>query len=179
VEASTLNLETGAEGETELSFDDDYALPVWIKDTLYVYTYKVIYHVDGSKIVQLPSPFCDCLSPPFLYDGHMTVVYNARGLNDEGYEHIRLGHWIDGRFVEGRRIVLPQFDRFWFDDPQQGRKVLFPRTSVSNEIRIWPGSRVFLSVSLVGDRVSWERAFAFGDRIADTVVVADREFRAG
>lgn len=132
-----IHLESGVERDTEFAFDEDYVLPVWLGDELFVFTRRTIYQAVGHSMVKLtPAPFSFCASPPFLYDGHPTVIYDARGLNDDSDENARLAHWIDGRWVEGRRIVLPGWGRFWIDDPQSGRKVLFPRTSVSNEVRI-------------------------------------------
>ena len=132
-----LNLETGKESETEFEFDEDYVLPVWVGDTLYIFTQDMIYQAEGNCVTPLePAPFTTCLSAPFLYDGQVTVIYNVLGLNNSSHENVRLANWIDGRWVEGRRILLPG-ERFWVDDPQTGHKVLSPRTSEFTERRVY------------------------------------------
>lgn len=132
-----LNLTTGDVIDTDFSTDHRHALPVWLGDSLFVYTYGGNYRaVDGGFVKMEPAPFLRSLCPPFLFDGQVTVIYDASGTDDLLHENARLAHWIEGTWVEGRRIVLPGMDRFWFDDPQQGRKVLFPRTSVSLTPRV-------------------------------------------
>lgn len=147
-----VHLESGIKRETAFEFDEHYVLPVWIGDTLFVYTRSAIYQADGNSLVKLePLPFSNYLSPPFLYDGQMAVVYNTEKPDDDNdlHENVRLWHLIDGKFVEGRRILLPRMGQFWFDDPQVGHKVLFPRTSESLESRIADPRSYFFTYRLI------------------------------
>ena len=125
-----LNLETGEQCNTDFEFRESYVLPVWIRDTLYVYTRSGIYQIGGVSLIKLqPAPFTHCLSVPFEYDGHITVAYDMINFDDGLHEHVHLTHWIDGQWTVGRPILLPSLNQRWYDDPQTGRQVLLPRTS--------------------------------------------------
>lgn len=144
-----LNLESGNETDTEFAFDEDYVLPVWLGDTLYVFTRRAIYQATGNSLTILtPAPFTTCLSPPFLLDGQVTVICEASGRDDGSHDNVRLAHWIDDRWVEGRRIVLPG-GRFWVDDLQRDLKVLYPRTSQFTETRVSASSGYYFTYNFI------------------------------
>ncbi len=126
-----LHLETGEQRDTDFDLRDiNSAIPVWIRDTLYLSADNAIYQVNGASLIRLePAPFSTCLSLPFEYEGHITVIYDANKFNDGRYENVRLAHWIDGKWIVGRRILLPSNEQRFYDDPQRDRKVLIPRTS--------------------------------------------------
>ena len=129
-----LNLETGEQRNADFDLGDiNTAMPVWIGDTLYLSADNAIYQVNGTSLIRLePAPFASCLSLPFEYDGHVTVVYDGNKLNDNRYDNVHLTHWVDGQWIVGRAILLPSGEQRLYDDPQRGRKVLLPRSSASN-----------------------------------------------
>lgn len=144
-----LNLETGVESETEFEFDEDYVLPVWLGEMLYVFTRTGIYQITGNSISKLePAPFPVCLSPPFLYNGRITVIYDASALHEGSHEHVQLAQWQDGEWINGRRILLPGW-RFWVDDPQRGTKVLNPRTSEITDTRVSSPTSYYFTYGLI------------------------------
>ncbi len=129
-----LNLETGEQRNADFNLGNiNSAIPVWIGDTLYLSADNAIYQVDGASLIRLePAPFASCLSLPFEYEGHITVVYDGNKRNNGCPENVRLAHWIDGQWIVGRPILLPGCDQHFYDDPQRGKKVLLPRTSASD-----------------------------------------------
>jgi len=144
-----LNLESGKETDTDFAFDEAYVLPVWLDGTLNVFTRRAIYQATGNSLTRLtPAPFTTCLSPPFLLDDRVTVIYDESAQDDGSHDNIRLAHWIDDRWIVGRRIVLPG-GRFWVDDLQRDLKVLYPRTSQFTETRFSTPSGYYFTYNFI------------------------------
>ena len=180
-----LNLETGEQRNADFDLGDiNTAMPVWIGDTLYLSADNAIYQVNGASLIRLePAPFASCLSLPFEYDGHVTVVYDGNKLNDNRSENIHLAHWIDGQWIVGRAILLPRGEQRLYDDPQRGRKVLLPRSSASNgqlsifgtnfgppsELTVTNSDHVshLLMTSMSGMQAVYRLGFEFRDTLAE------------
>ena len=140
VRVHCLDLETGFDRETGIEFTAElmaWEKLIWIGDQLYFYLIApkvkrhrydrtVVRQALGSTFVDLDSSHFNAvavLSSPFQFDGNLTIVEQV---NDG---RIYLAHWIDGKWVSGREILLPSADRDWYDNPGWGRRSLKPLTS--------------------------------------------------
>ena len=176
-----LNLETGEQRNTDFELGDiNSAIPVWIGNMLYLSADNSIYQVEGASLIRLePAPFASCLSLPFEYEGHITVVYDGNKLNNGRYENIRLAHRIDGKWIVGRSILLPSSEARFYDDPQRGRKVLIPRTSafeglltnISSNYIYYPFELTVLQADRAGllliNSTGWLQALRWGFEFRD------------
>ncbi len=180
-----LNLETGEQRNADFDLGAiSNATPVWIGETLYLYADNAIYQVSGASLIRLePAPFASCLSLPFEYDGHVTVVYDGNKLNDNRHENVHLAHWVDRQWIVGRAILLPSGEQRLYDDPERGRKVLLPRSSSSNGqlcifgTNVGPPSELtvansehashLLMTSMSGMQAVYRLGFEFRDTLAE------------
>jgi uncharacterized RDD family membrane protein YckC len=119
-----LDLESGVEHDTGLK-TPEFGRPLWMNGTLHFVTETAIYRQEGnefSKLATLPPPE-SLHSAVFLWEGQLTMIRQA----DEG--GFRLVHVLDGEWIDGRPILLPEANRVWHDDQQRGRRVLLPLAS--------------------------------------------------
>ena len=130
-----LNLTTGRISETDLVIENETAHPVWMDDELYVFSKAAIYKMEGTsvkKLALIPESTGFFHVSPFLYDGQLTTIietFDNRGrfCDDE----FRLVHLVDGKWVDGRKILLPGRGRQFKIERTQGRpfaRTLLPRS---------------------------------------------------
>lgn len=123
-----LDLETGAERDSELSLPAELGSLVWLGESLYYITVqsKSVYRLSPSgcvKLATLPAQPAKFHCPVFTWGGLLTTIHrNADGSS-------RLTHLVEGRWIEGRPILLPEVTRTWHDDAELGRRVLLPLTT--------------------------------------------------
>ena len=147
------NLTTGIEREVPLKTEPDYdysEATLWAGDDLYVISPTEIYKrsVDSLQERERSSQGAAAPGKPtgaafqlftkrpvnigvaanlqmsvFLYHGELTTVVECQ---EGGY---RLMHFHDGRWIDGRKIRLPPTNCVWFDNPDDGRKMLLPTPS--------------------------------------------------
>lgn len=128
-----LNLATGSVSATELIIENESAQPVWMNDQLYVFSQTAVYKMEGTsinKLASIPRGSGILHVTPFLLNGQLTTVVETldkSGLPRE--DEFRLVHLIDGRWVDGRKIVLPGHGRVWDNGPKRARRSILPRTA--------------------------------------------------
>ncbi|MBC8114231.1 MAG: RDD family protein, partial [Candidatus Saccharimonas sp.] len=135
-------LETGVELDSGLKTPSELGVPSWIGGTLYFVTQTAIFRQEGNEFAKLATlpPEGSFHSSVFLWAGRLTMIRQ----DDEG--GIRLVHVSDGKWIDGRPILLPETNRVWHDDPQRGRRVLLPLTSREPISKAPPSSYRFVTV---------------------------------
>ncbi|WP_010581680.1 RDD family protein [Schlesneria paludicola] len=120
-----LDLETGIERETGFEVDGDGVFPVRLNEEIYGVSHTAIYRFGAQPMEKIlrPARAPGYFPVPFLYEGRLTDIAET---NRGGF---RLVHWTGDHWVDGRAILLPDFDRVWWHDPQRERRVLLPRSS--------------------------------------------------
>ena len=130
-----LNVTTGRISETDLVIENETAQPVWMDDELYIFSKTAIYKMEGTsvnKLALIPESTGFFHVTPFLYDGQLTTIietFDNRGQLTE--DEFRLVHLVDGKWVDGRKILLPGRGRQFQIDRTQGRpfaRTLLPRS---------------------------------------------------
>ncbi len=123
-----LDLETGAERDSELALPAEFGNLVWLGESPHYVTRQSnsVYRLSPSgyaKLATLPAQPATFRCPVFAWDGLLTTIHR----NDDGSS--QLTHLVEGRWIEGRPILLPEVTRTWHDDAELGRRVLLPLTT--------------------------------------------------
>ena len=125
-----LDLKTGVEVDSGIE-TGTFLSPLWIGDRLYLNSSKSIYEmIDNTPV--LIGPMISHSAPfsvnEFEMDGRITTVRS----NPDGT--FCLAHLVDGEWIDGRRIRIPEGTRVWRDVAGNPRKALFV------EPAMWTGS---------------------------------------
>ena len=122
-----LNLETGEERDSGLTSPNAFGWIHWIDGTLYFQTETAVYRQSDKQFVKLaampPRLPSGSLASLFLIDGRLATIQPT---DEGGY---RLLYLSDGKWIDGRPILLPKSILTWYRDEQRDRTVLLPRTS--------------------------------------------------
>ncbi len=166
-----LNLETGEEHDPGLTTPSEFGWPEWIDGTLYFQTETAVYQQSNKQFVKLadtppmPAGFYVNL---FLYESKLTTI---RPTDGGGY---RLLHLSDGKWIDGRPILLPETTRTWHHDEQRDRTVLLPLTSQQPVTTNTPPPNTLfqvisehLSLSNYQSFSAYRNGFEFADEVDD------------
>jgi len=144
------NIVTGIERDTGLMMVDELVSPMWVGDEMYVIATGTIHQlINGSlqPLARLPPESSNFVTTPFVYNGQLSmIVMSADG-------QYRMTHFHDGRWIDGRRILLPGSYRVWSDDPQLGRRKLLPLSSEQPVTPYGYGYTSSLTVQQCGETV--------------------------
>lgn len=125
-----LDLTTGIEREAGHALSGEEISPFWIEGDLYAYVFasNAICRMAGEsleKVASIPAHSPQFFPGTFLFDGRLTTVVETDG---GGF---RLVHLVEGDWVDGRRILLPEIGSEWSDDPEVRLKRPLQKSSKS------------------------------------------------
>lgn len=176
-----LNLKTGRIADAGLSAFSQKPVPIWVKDTLYVNTYGTFHELSGKSFRTL-LPISPMGMTAFDFDGQLTaVVASKKGSNLE----FHLTHHVDGKWILGRRILLPDPRQIWRRDPQTNLYQWSTSQSDSARSFGWQASNLF--VARQGhdyhllfrtpdyEFVAYRRGFDFADESSESVSALECE----
>lgn len=164
-----MNLQSGVETETGLN----------VKTTYPCFTLQLngeVYFCSRTHLCKAVEGTLQAIAPvmpraatfwvyPFWYDGTVSMVVETPS-GEYQLQHLRDGKWIDGR-----KILLPGPGRVWCDDLNHGGKRLLPLTSArpdplatSSSLEVLPqGAKVHLFVSDHSGFYAYRQGFEFSD----------------
>lgn len=141
-----LDLKTGEFHRTGIRSDHGKPSPTpfILGNELYVAAWDQLYRVEGSALVDigsLPEEKSNQRSRLFMFDGRPTLIVQFLD------SRFRMIHLVDGKWIEGREILLPDVRQTWRDDPQTGQQTLLPLTSFNESVENYKAESFWIHVT--------------------------------